>query len=88
MAAFGIEIFFAIGDGAGLIIGGGLGVGLETSLSVGVEVIAGVGIVVAVGVNVIGGSGVVLGVDVFPGTTPCRERGPGLIGRTGSKCWV
>jgi hypothetical protein len=71
-----------------LIVGGRLGVGLETAVSVGVEVIAGVGIVVVVGVNVIGGSGVVLEVDVFPGVTRCRERGPGLIGRTGSKYWV
>jgi len=71
-----------------LIIGGRLGVGLETGVSEGVEVIVGLGIVVAVGVNVIGGSGVILGVDVPPGLTRCRERGPGLIGRTGSKYWV
>jgi hypothetical protein len=71
-----------------LIAGGRLGVGLETAVSVGVEVIAGVGIIVAAGVNGIGGSGVVLGVEVFRGLTRCRERGPGLIGRTGSKCWV
>jgi hypothetical protein len=68
-----------------LIIGGRLGVGLETGVSVGLEVIVGVGIVVAVGVSVIGGSGVILGVDVPPGVTRCCERGPGLIGRTGSK---
>jgi hypothetical protein len=71
-----------------LIIGGRLDVGLETGVSERVEVIVGVGVVVAVGVNVIGGSGVIRGVDVPPGVKWCRERGSGLIGRTGLKYWV
>lgn len=77
-----------MGDPVGLIIGGRPGVGLETGVSVGLEVIVGVGIVVAVGVNVVVGSGVIFAVDLCPGVTRCRERGPGLIGRTGSKYWV
>lgn len=72
-----------IGDTAGLIIGGRLGIGRETGVSAGAVVISGVcvGIGVAVIVDVIGG-------DVVLGVARRRERGPGLIGRTGSKYWV
>src|SRR5258708_5700065 len=77
MAAFGVEIFFAIGDGADLIVGGKLGVSLETGVSAGVDVIAGV--CVAAGPSVVVGLGVVLGVSAIPGVGLRRERGLGLI---------
>ena len=71
-----------VGDNGGLIIGGRLGIGRETGVSAGVVVVSGVcvGIGVAVIADVMGGA--VLGV------ARRRERGPGLIGRTGSKYCV
>ena len=84
MAAFGVEVFFAIGDGADLIIGGKLGAGLETGVSAGVDAIVGV----AAGPSVVVGIGVVLGVSAIRGVGLRRERSLGLIGRTGSRYCV
>ena len=75
-----------LGEVARLIIGGRLGIGRETGVSVGVGVLTGVSI--GVGVAVVVGSGVVFGVRMILGVELLRERGPGLIGRTGSKYCV
>lgn len=60
--------------------------GRKTGVSVGVGVINGVdvaiGATVGVGITVVSPAGVIFGV------TRRRERGGGLIGRTGSKYWV
>ena len=94
IVVFGIPVFFATGDGEGfattggdaLIIDGKLGIGRETGASVGVDV--GTGVWVGVGANVAVKLGVIAGVGVIFGAARRRERGPGLIGRTGSKYWV
>lgn len=66
-----------------MIIGGKLGLGLETGVSVGVGVWTGISmgveVDVVVGMGVVPRAGMVLGVGLR------RERGLGLIGRTGSK---
>lgn len=69
-----------------LIIGSRLGIGRETGISVGVGVLTGVSI--GVGVAGVVGTGVVFGVRIILGVELRRERGPGLIGRTGSKYCV
>jgi hypothetical protein len=75
-----------LGEVARLIIGGRLGIGRETGVSAGVGVLFGVSI--GVGVAVVAGTGVVFGVRIILGVELRRERGPGLIGRTGSKYCV
>jgi len=81
---------FAATGGADLIIGGKLAIGRETGASAGVDVAAGVcvGIAVGEGVCVAVEIGVTSGVGVTLRVARRRERGPGLIGRTGSKYWV
>jgi len=75
-----------LGEVARLIIGGKLGIGRETGVSVGVGVSTGVSI--GMGVAVVVGTGVIFGMGIILGVELRRERGPGLIGRTGSKYCV
>src|SRR5437879_1134521 len=86
MLAFPVAAFLAIGAGEVLITGGRLGIGRKSGVSVGSGVSTGVE--VAVGITVAVALGVISGVGVILGVVRRRERGPGLIGRTGSKYWV
>jgi hypothetical protein len=86
IVAVGVPAFLAVADGEDFIIGGRLGVGRETGVSVEVGVLTGVSI--GVGVAVVVGTGGVFGATIIFGLALRRERGPGLIGRTGSKYWV
>src|ERR1700730_18521844 len=66
-----------VGGGEGVIIGGKLGIGLDSGISSGLTVISGTGVPVATD-----GVGVSL---ILLDAPRDRARGPGLIGRTGSK---
>ena len=83
--AVGAADFFWAGVGELAATGGKLGSGREVSVSfgIGVRTSNGVSLLVGVAIGVVAIAGV-----VARGETRRRERGPGLIGRTGSKYWV